>query len=239
MSRLVAVFLGLVAALGLSATGLAVAGGWAIVKLDGLPSDVTTGKSVSVGFTVLQHGVSPLPGLDPIVRAGHATSGEKVEVVASGQGERGHYVADLTFPSSGTWNWSINAFGADHAMPPLEVLPAATAQFVEANGGGTNAIDGANVTSGSLAGAVSIDQLASNDKSADTGETSAIDESASTGEPARIDDPAGVAESSTVAVGTPVQRRLALGLGAAGLALLAAGFLGALVMRRAPIPARG
>jgi hypothetical protein len=212
MMRLLAVFVGLAAALSLSVSGLAIAGGWAVVKLDGLPVDVTAGKSISIGFTVLQHGASPISGIKPIVHAEHATSGEKFEVVASDQGERGHYVADLTFPSSGTWNWSINTFGADHVMPPLEVLPSVTAQSLEANN----------------------DKAAAIDNSASVGETTAIEASAS------IDDPAGAATSATVADGTPVQRRLALGLGAAGIAMLSvAGVLGARVVRRVPVPARG
>lgn len=250
MMRLLAVFVGLAAALSLSASGLAIAGGWAVVKLDGLPVDVAAGKSISIGFTVLQHGASPVSGIKPIVHAGHATSGEKFEVVALDQGEPGHYVADLTFSSSGTWNWSIDAFGADHVMPPLEVLAPVTAESLEANGGGTIAVegaDGANVISESLAGPASIfEQSTSNDLSSSNDKTAAIDNSASIGETsavdasASMDEPAVTAKSATVADGTPVQRRLALGLGAAGIAMLSvAGVLGARVVRRDPVPARG
>jgi hypothetical protein len=37
----------------------AVAGGWALVKLDEVPSGVAAGARVSIGFTVLQHGRTP------------------------------------------------------------------------------------------------------------------------------------------------------------------------------------
>ncbi|MBI4219902.1 MAG: hypothetical protein HY682_07165 [Chloroflexi bacterium] len=102
--------------------GTALAGGWAIVKLDALPNDVVAGEPVSIGFTVLQHGRTPAPGLNPLIKAVHVPSGETIEGPARAQGEPGHYVAEITLPVSGSWSWSINAYSGDHPMPPLTVL---------------------------------------------------------------------------------------------------------------------
>jgi hypothetical protein len=99
----------------------ALAGGWAVITLDELPLDVVAGESLTVGFTVLQHGKTPMAGLDPTVTIEAKT--ERVVVFAEEQGKPGHYVADIMFPSEGTWNWSIQAFTMDQPMPALSVAP--------------------------------------------------------------------------------------------------------------------
>lgn len=191
MRKWIALGLAVFAVLSVPIAGQALAGGWAVVKLDTLPADVVAGRPLSVGFTVLQHGTHPFPGLSPIVKAEHASSGEKVEVAASDQGTPGHYVAEITFANSGTWNWVIDAFNGDHPMPPLNVLPPA----------------------------VALDQGA-----AEAAKSISI-------------APA-VKWSMTDAA--PIERRLALGLAAAGVAMLAsASVLGVRVLRRAPAAARG
>ncbi|HSG44422.1 MAG TPA: hypothetical protein VLA72_14830 [Anaerolineales bacterium] len=45
------------------------AGGWAIISLDELPTKVVAGEPFKVGFTVLQHGQTPMTGLSPTVSA--------------------------------------------------------------------------------------------------------------------------------------------------------------------------
>ena len=36
-------------------------GGWAVITLDELPASPRAGETMSVGFTVLQHGITPWP----------------------------------------------------------------------------------------------------------------------------------------------------------------------------------
>ncbi|MCZ7546840.1 MAG: cytochrome c [Anaerolineae bacterium] len=43
-------------------------------------------------------------------------------MIAEPEGDVGHYVATLIFPSPGIWSWSISAFGPEQSLPPLAVL---------------------------------------------------------------------------------------------------------------------
>ena len=105
----------------------ALAGGWAVITLDELPSNVVAGEPLTVGFIVLQHGVTPMTGLEPTVTA-QLSSTEKIVIDATPEGKLGHYVATLTFPKEGDWEWSIQAFTMDQRMPTLTVsAPAASA----------------------------------------------------------------------------------------------------------------
>jgi hypothetical protein len=102
------------------------AGGWAVITLDELPTDVRAGEPVTVGFMVRQHGITPMDGLEPTITA-RLGFDEKLVVQAEADGERGHYTAVLTFPKEGNWEWSIQAFSMDQPMPGLQVSPSKTA----------------------------------------------------------------------------------------------------------------
>jgi len=102
----------------------ALAGGWAAVTLDALPTRIVAAKPLSLGFMVRQHGVRPMEGLTPVITASRVT-GQALTAFAQPQGEAGHYIVTLTFPEAGEWNWSIDAFGAfPQPMPALNVLTA-------------------------------------------------------------------------------------------------------------------
>ena len=45
------------------------AGGWAVITLDEIPTGVVAGEPLTIGFTVLQHGKTPMEGLDPTITA--------------------------------------------------------------------------------------------------------------------------------------------------------------------------
>ncbi|HUF00169.1 MAG TPA: c-type cytochrome [Anaerolineales bacterium] len=98
----------------------AFAGGWAVITLDELPSGVAAGKPLTVGFTVLQHGKTPIDGLAPTITA-TLLKEEQFVVNAEPSGKPGHYTATLTFPKAGDWRWSIQAFTMDQLMPMLSV----------------------------------------------------------------------------------------------------------------------
>jgi hypothetical protein len=168
---------GLVAALAavLLLAAPALAGGWAVITLDALPRDVRAGQSVRVGFSIRQHGselvntdweghalkpvltarkqanTSGSMGGTLILVAAHGSAqakGETIQVEARQEGPKGHFVADVVFPSAGTWAWEIAAppftiQGREHGDPavfePLVVVlavaapaPAAGAQTAEA-----------------------------------------------------------------------------------------------------------
>lgn len=96
------------------------AGGWAVITLDELPTGIVAGEPFTIGFTVLQHGRTPMIDLEPTVTAG-LSSDEKLVVYAEPEGKPGHYAATLTFPKEGEWKWSIQAFSMDQPMPVLTV----------------------------------------------------------------------------------------------------------------------
>ena len=113
--------------LALAFTVPVLAGGWAVITLDELPSKVVAGEPLIVGFTVLQHGRTPMTDLSPIITANLYKEQEFV-VTATPAGKPGHYIAALTFPKEGEWRWSIQAFSMDQPMPMLTVsAPALTA----------------------------------------------------------------------------------------------------------------
>ena len=107
----------------------AFAGGWAVITLDELPSNVVADKPVTIGFMVLQHGRTPMAGLYPTITA-QLSSAETMSISAEPQGKTGHYVATLTFPKEGNWEWSIQAFTMHQPMPMLSV---AAAGLIQAN----------------------------------------------------------------------------------------------------------
>lgn len=87
----------------------AAAGGWAISSLDPLP-ELVAGEEIPVGFTILQHGVTPAGGEDlgevsVVVRS---DSGREETFPARPDGPFGHFVADVTFPGSGSFTWTVN-----------------------------------------------------------------------------------------------------------------------------------
>ncbi len=107
------------------------AGGWAVITLDSLPTGVVAGEPITVGFTVLQHGITPMTGLDPTVTATLLREDQFV-VHAEAQGKPGHYAATLTFPKEGEWQWSVQAFSMDQVMPTLTVAAPVVASKSEA-----------------------------------------------------------------------------------------------------------
>lgn len=96
------------------------AGGWAVIVLDELPTNVVAGEALTIGFTVLQHGRTPMDGLDPIIIA-DLYKEQELAVHAKPDGEPGHYTATLTFSKEGEWRWFIEAFTMKQLMPRLIV----------------------------------------------------------------------------------------------------------------------
>ena len=102
-------------------TSIAVyAGGWAVITLDSLPTGVIAGEPFTVGFTVLQHGRTPMADIEPAIIATSSGNGQVI-VVAEPDGKPGHYAATLTFPTEGDWEWTIQAFTMEQKMPALSV----------------------------------------------------------------------------------------------------------------------
>jgi hypothetical protein len=100
------------------------AGGWATVSLSSTPS----GKHWVVDLTVLQHGRTPLDGLQPVVtiRGGDTIK----DFPARPTGKAGTYRADVTFPAAGRWSYEIDdGFISElpHTYPPVQIGETAAA----------------------------------------------------------------------------------------------------------------
>jgi hypothetical protein len=138
LRRLGATLAALLLALGLA--GVAGAGGWSVVVLDsesaliGVDRPVDAGAPFTIGFTVLQHGKTPVDGITPKITLTSAAGGSQDEAkplrltfFAEPEGGPGHYVAAITLPQAGVWAWEIDAFGPVATMAPITVAAPAPA----------------------------------------------------------------------------------------------------------------
>lgn len=123
MVRRIAVGTVAMAAAMLVAAGAAWAGGFSTVGLHSLPEGVEPGEPWEARFTVLAHGQSPVPGLDPMVRI-ERTDGNGQRTVAATETRRaGTYSASVSFPTAGRWRIEV----AEH--PDLNGHPFAGHPF--------------------------------------------------------------------------------------------------------------
>lgn len=100
-------------------------GGWATVTVEDLPAQICAGQPVRFVFVVKQHGKTPLDGLKPTVEF---NSGGAVSKVAATPGKsKGQYVAEVSFPTAGKWNVTIQSgFGESKlVMKPVTVAQVA------------------------------------------------------------------------------------------------------------------
>lgn len=116
------------------------AGGWATISLDDAPGEIHAGEPWTVGFTVLQHGVTPVHDLGkdlpivPKLAATNAATGERLEAIARRTKEPGHFTVEITFPGEGEWEWTIEPrpLAGDTRFEPLAVLPPVSARNLSA-----------------------------------------------------------------------------------------------------------
>ena len=104
----------------LALPAVAHAGGWATVSLSSTPDGLPPGKHWVVDLEILQHGVTPLEGVEPtvILTKGGTTRTFKAEPT----GKPGIYRADAVFPTGGEWRYAIDdGFSRRHEYPPVEI----------------------------------------------------------------------------------------------------------------------
>ena len=96
------------------------AGGWAPAGL-GPPDDgLGAGDTWNAEVTILQHGVTPLVGVAPVVKI--SKGGKTPEVAAAPTGEDGVYLAKVEFPSEGSWTYQVDdGFGRTHSFAPVQI----------------------------------------------------------------------------------------------------------------------
>jgi hypothetical protein len=84
------------------------AGGWATITADTAnPAQPNAGQPFTLGFTVMQHGITPAGWVHATLLAVDGATGKEVSVKATGQGADGHFVATMTLPTGGYWTWQV------------------------------------------------------------------------------------------------------------------------------------
>ena len=86
----------------------AFAGGWANAVMD-TPPDGPAGANepVTLGFTLLQHGETPVDwGVAQIVLTNDET-GEEIVANATPDGASGHWTAEVILPADGSWTYRV------------------------------------------------------------------------------------------------------------------------------------
>lgn len=127
------VLAGVAAALALPAA--AGGGGWATVGVAPLPPDgAGPGARWTPTLTVLQHGRTPLDGVQPVVTIRNPGTGATRSFRATPTGEPGQYRAEVVFPAEGSWAYAIeDGFSRTHTFAPIRI-GAARADFPVSRG---------------------------------------------------------------------------------------------------------
>jgi hypothetical protein len=104
----------------LAAPAGALAGGWATAGLSPPPDDVGAGDPWNAQITVLQHGRTPLDGVEPVVTISNGSSDKAFP--AKPTGEPGVYVAKVVFPTEGKWSYVVDdGFGQTHTFAAVAI----------------------------------------------------------------------------------------------------------------------
>ena len=104
--------------------GPARAGGWATLTVSELPAVVVAERPFTIEFTLRQHGQTAVTGFEADILATHAASGEQLRFATAANPEAENYIATVTLPQAGEWQWEINSWGVAYPMPPLRVNEA-------------------------------------------------------------------------------------------------------------------
>ena len=100
----------------------AAAGGFATVGLGPPDSGLGAGDTWNAEMTILQHGVTPLVGVSPVVTI--SKGGEAHEFPAAPTGKAGVYLAKVKFPSEGSWTYYVNdGFSQTHSFAAVQIGP--------------------------------------------------------------------------------------------------------------------
>ena len=106
-ARAAIALLGAVVVMLLTGAGSVTAGGWAVTTLDPIPRAPTAGGDMRGGFTVRQHGVTPVSVDGVAISIERPGGADRRTFEAAEDGPVGHYVAVVRFPSSGAWSWQV------------------------------------------------------------------------------------------------------------------------------------
>ena len=84
------------------------AGGWAVTTLDPLPNELRAGETYAIGYVIRQHGQTPFTSAQTAIEIRSSDSQVPQRFRAVADGAPGHYVAQVTFPAAGEWQWDVD-----------------------------------------------------------------------------------------------------------------------------------
>ena len=116
----------------------ALAGGWAVTTMDELPPDgFRAEQTYRLGYTIRQHGSTPVEAATTEIRVRSAKGGGVVAAFPGvPDGVPGRYVAEVRFPAPGDWIWEVTQgpFPMQSLGTVTVAPPASLATTVESPG---------------------------------------------------------------------------------------------------------
>ena len=144
-------------AFALVAAGSAAAGGWASVKLAPPPKGLEPGEAWRAEITVLRHAITPTDGARPVLFIRNEAGGERLRFEAKPTGATGVYAANVVFPVSGVWGYSVDNGLAATGYGESAMTTYAPVTIGSGSGGGGGSFPGLPVVA--LAGALAATAL--------------------------------------------------------------------------------
>ena len=104
------------------------AGGWATTNLSSTPQNLRAGDTWTVDLTILQHGRTPLAGVEPSLVLTSKRTGDEHVFPARPTSETGVYRARVVFPQRGRWSYGVDdGFGGRYELGNTRIAAAAGA----------------------------------------------------------------------------------------------------------------
>ena len=193
----------------------ALAGGWAVTTFDDMPGQIVSGKEYALGYTIRQHGATPI-NVDKTEIVAVAVSGRTLSFPGKSDGAVGHYVATVFFPAGGTYTWQVTQgdFAAQDLGKLSVIAAAGTASDDKKAAADKTAADKAAADKG-----LAADKAAAQDKAA-AAEKAAVSEKAAAAEKAAGGKSAVTAPASAPATQSSDPVRSALPFAAAAAAAM-------------------
>lgn len=137
-------------ALSLLGAPTAMAGGWATAGLSSTPDGVAPGETWKVDIEILQHGRTPMTGIEPAVIIEDA-AGKETRFDGEETKKAGIYTAAVVFPKAGRYTYTVDdgfTNAVPHTFPAVligtggerdktAVVPLSGAEGSGGGGGGT------------------------------------------------------------------------------------------------------
>ncbi len=91
----------------LTVAGTALAGGWALTRIDDAPATFEANTTYQVEYTILQHGKTAVDVSETSLTFVHPDMKQPLTFSGERGARTGHYVAEVTLPIAGSWEWRV------------------------------------------------------------------------------------------------------------------------------------